>query len=118
MINLLRALTQFFRKRKYRDLDRCDCRMEMKDRADVAALECLLIVCLAQECERHTVTAKRRLDDIRNVALLGLIIEVCEILAGDFLVTGQIVVGSVRNAPELTPVAEGERVLRKRRCSL
>ncbi len=73
--------------------------------------EVLLVVGLAQEGQRHTVTAQRRLDDVGNVVLVRLGVEVLEALAGGLLMTAQVVVGAVCNAPQLAPVGEREGVL-------
>ena len=91
--------------------------MEMKDGADIVLglIENLLVVGTAQECENHTVRAERRLDDVRDVLLLCLVVEVCQVLTGNLLVAGQVIVCSVRNAPELAP-AERECKLDIGRC--
>ena len=71
----------------------------------------LLVVSLAQEGQSHTVTAQRRLDDVGNVVLVALLVVVLQVLAGSFLVTAQVIVGTVGNAPQLTPAgAEGELI--------
>ena len=54
----------------------------------------LFIVCLAQECKRNTVAAERRLDDIGNVMLVGLLIEVGQILAGCLLMATEVIIGA------------------------
>ena len=72
----------------------------------------LLIVSFAQECQSNTVAAQRRLDNVGNVMLVALLIEVLQVLAGSFLMTAQVIVGTVSNAPQLAPAAaEGELVL-------
>ena len=43
--------------------------------------------------------------------LVGLAVEVLQALAGSLLMAGQVVVGTVCNAPQLTPVGEREGVL-------
>ena len=73
--------------------------------------EVLLVVGLAQEGQRHTVTAQRRLDDVGDVVLVRLGVEVLEALAGGLLMAAQVVVGAVCNAPQLAPVGEREGVL-------
>ena len=70
----------------------------------------LLVVCTAQERQYDTVCAKRRLNNVRNIFFLLLIIEVGHILSGYILVLRQIVIGTVRNAPQLTP-SEREEIL-------
>ena len=89
--------------------------MQMQHGADVllalAVGQVLLVVSLAQEGQRHTVTAQRGLDDVGDVVLVGLAVEVLQALAGSLLMAGQVVVGTVCNAPQLTPVGEREGVL-------
>ena len=71
----------------------------------------LLVVRLAQEGQRHTVCAKRRLDDIGDVVLVFLLIEVVHVLTRELLVLAQVVVRAVGDAPELAP-AEREQILK------
>ena len=70
----------------------------MQDGADVllalAVGQVLLIISLAQEGQSHAVTAQRRLDDIGDVVLVGLAVKVLEALAGGFLMSCQVKVGS------------------------
>ena len=71
-----------------------------------------LVVCFAQECQRYTVAAQRRLDDIGDIMLVLFLIVVFQALAGSLLMAAQVVVGTVSNAPQLAPAgAEGELVL-------
>ena len=89
--------------------------MQMQHGTDVllalAVGQVLLVVSLAQEGQCHTVTAQRRLDDVGDIVLVGLAVEVLQALAGSFLMAGQVVVGTVCNAPQLAPVGEREGVL-------
>ena len=62
-----------------------------------------LIVCLAQKCQCHTVTAQRRLDDIGDIVLVCFVIEIGQILAGSLLMATQIVVGTVSAMPHSSP---------------
>ena len=73
----------------------------------------LLVVGVAQHCQHTALHAQRRLHHIGDVALVGLRVEVGQILAGNVLVLGQVIVGAVRHAPQLTP-AEGEQELEVR----
>ena len=77
--------------------------MEVKNSTNIAALYLFLIVCSAQECQSYTVCAQRRLYYIRNVFFLCLIVKIGHILAGNVLMLGQVVVGSVCNPPQLAP---------------
>ena len=62
-----------------------------------------LIISGTQECERHTVNAERRLDYIRNVTLFCLIVKVRHVFAGNFLMTTEVIVCTVSDAPKLAP---------------
>ena len=68
-----------------------------------AVLKLLLIVSVAYNCKEQSLNAEGRLDNIRNVLLVGLGVEVFKALAGGLLVLSQIVVGAVCNAPEFAP---------------
>ena len=89
--------------------------MQMQHGADIllalAVGQVLLVVCFAQESQSHTVTTQRRLNDVGDVVLVGLAVKVLQALAGSFLMAGQVVVGTIRDAPQLTPVGEREGVL-------
>ena len=84
--------------------------MEVHDVSHVAALKGLLIISRAQEGQDDTVGAQGRLDDVRDVSFLLLVVKVGHVLAGLVLVLGQVVIGTVRDAPEFAP-AEGEEEL-------
>ena len=96
-------------------LIRSQSRMQTQHGADILLAlgihEVLLVVGLAQEGQRHTVAAQRRLDDVGDVVLVGLGVEVLQALAGSLLMAAQVVVGAVRNAPQLAPVGEREGIL-------
>src|SRR5437667_2472079 len=74
------------------------------------ALDLVLVVGVHQEGERRAVGARRRLDDVGEVALAPLLVEVGEVLAAVLAVPLQVEVGAVRDPLELGP-AEGEGVL-------
>ena len=102
-------LCQLLRKRKDTYLDRCDGRMEAKNGTLIATLELLHIICCAEERQRYTICTEGRLDNIRDVVRVGLLVEVSHILTGSLLMLSEIVVGSVRDTPELAPAKrEGE----------
>jgi len=110
-VNSLRLFGQLLGQRQHSDLHGRQRRMEVQHSADVAALQLLLVVGVAEEGQGHAVSTQGRLDDVGDVLLLGFLIEVVHVLAGDFLVAGQIVIGAVSDAPELAP-AEGEQELK------
>src|SRR5262249_11863154 len=63
-----------------------------------------------EERERGAVGAGGRLDHVRDVALLGLRVEVLELLAGELRVLGEVEVTAVGDPLELGP-ADREQVL-------
>ena len=73
----------------------------------------LLVISAAQECQRYTVGAQRRLDDIRKILPVLHIVKISHILAGHFLMSSQVIICSVRDAPKLAP-AEREQELQVR----
>ena len=102
-------LCQLLRKRKDTYLDWCDGRMETKDGTLIAALQLFHIICCAEEGKGDTIRTEGRLNNIRDVMRVGLLIEVGHILTGGLLVLSEIVIGSVRDTPELAPAKrEGE----------
>ena len=70
----------------------------------------LLVVGLAEEGKSNAVAAEGGLDDIGDVVLVGILIEVGQILAGGLLMAAEVVVGAVGDAPELAPVGERKSV--------
>ena len=114
-IEVLRGLRELLRKGQNGNLDGRERRMEMHHVAHASVLERLLIIRLADKGKRHAVAAKRRLNDVRDIPLLRILVKVGEILSREFLVLGQIIIRAVRNAPQLAPVREGERVFNVRR---
>ena len=77
--------------------------MEMKHGSHIAALQLFLVVSAAEESQNHAVSSQRGLNNIRNVFFLGLIVEVAHILAGYVLMLGQVVIGTVSDAPQFAP---------------
>ena len=114
LVNFGRLLVKLLGQRQDGSLVRCQCRVETHDDAGVfLALRVgrgLFVVSFAQERENHAVGTEGRLDDVRNVLLVGRRVEVVHVLTGEGLVLGQVVVGTVGNAPEFAP-AEREQVL-------
>ena len=85
--------------------------MQVHNDAGVLFVDLLLIVSLNNDCEEQSFNAERRLDYIRNIALVRCLIKVVKRLAACVDVLGEVVVGSVRNAPKPAP-AEGEQLLK------
>ena len=76
----------------------------------LAALDLLGVVGVDDEGERRAVGAGGRLDHVRDVALLGPLVEVLELLAGELGVLGEVEVAAVGDPLELRP-ADREQVL-------
>ena len=83
--------------------------MKTKHDAGLAA-HLVFVVRIEQTGDHDPVNAGRRLDHIRQIALVGLRVQVGEILAGPLLVLPQVVVGAIGDALQLSP-AEREEVL-------
>ena len=83
--------------------------MQAQHRAAVV-VGAVLVVGVDEERERAAVGAGRRLDHVRNVALLGLVVEEAQVLARVLDVLLQVEVGAVGDAFELLP-ADRELVL-------
>ena len=101
-------------------LERGERRVQMQHGAHVVIAllilpDDLFIIRVAQNGEDGTLNAEGRLDNIGDVMLVLILIVIGQILTGDGLVLGQVVVGAVGNAPELAP-AEREEELEVRRC--
>ena len=78
--------------------------MEMKHSTDIRLLLCpdiLLVISAAQESKNHTVRPQGRLDDIRNITGIFLVVKIGQILSGGILMLGQIVIGTVCDTPQL-----------------
>ena len=89
--------------------------MQVQHHADIVLLRVhdLLVIGVHQHGQHAALHAKGRLHHVGDVALVGLGVEVGQVLAGHVLVLGQVVVGAVRHAPQLAP-AEGEQELEVR----
>ena len=106
---------QLFGQRQYSGLERRKRRMQAQHGAHIVLAVLILaddlfIVSIAQEGEGHAVRAERRLDDVGNILLVGLLIEVLHGDTRGVLVLGQVEVRAVGNAPQLAP-AEREQEL-------
>ncbi len=110
LVDLKSVFGKLLGEGKDTDLDGCQRGMEAHNGTLVAALELLFVVSCAQECQGDTVCAQGRLDNVRDVAGLLLVVKVGQILTGGVLVLGQVIVCPVRDAPQLAP-AEGEQEL-------
>src|SRR5690606_12416292 len=91
-------------ERKDRGLDRRETRMQLQHGAGLAT-DLVLAIRVAEERERSAVRARRRLDDVRQVATrLGLLLpvaEVAHVLASHLHVLPQVEAGAIRDALEL-----------------
>ncbi|MNC09259.1 hypothetical protein D3C75_568780 [compost metagenome] len=107
--HLLGAVGQLFGQREDGGLVRSQCRVQMQHGAAVFAFQSLLLEAVDEEGQGNPVCAQGGLDAVRDVALLVVLIDIVEVLAGMLHVLLQVIVGAVRNAPQLAP-AEGEAV--------
>src|SRR5687767_11286371 len=120
LVDLARELgvTVLAQQRQHRDLDRRDLRVQPQHRALLAPL-LVLVEGVAEQREDRAAEAGGRLDHVREVALLGLRVDVLELLAAELLVLAQVEVAAVGDALELAPadrvevldVAGGARVV-------
>jgi hypothetical protein len=76
----------------------------------LAPLDLLDLVGVDHEGEHRPVDARRRLDHVGHVALLGLLVEVLELVARVLGVLGEVEVAAVGDPLELGP-AHGKQVL-------
>ena len=60
----------------------------------------LLVVRLAEECQRGAIDASTRFHDVRHEFLLGFLVEILERFAAMFDVSRKVVVGPIRDAFE------------------
>ena len=101
--NLCRLFVQLFAQRQNSRLDGSQCGMEFQNGSDITFADLLFVISIAQECQRYTVRTNRRLDAVRHIFFILCLIIICHILAACVLVAGQVIIGSVRNAPQLAP---------------
>ena len=116
-VNLHSLIGELLGEGKYRNLEGRDSGMEAHYDAGVVLLcvDNFLVICFNKKRESHTVSTERGLDNVGDITLVGFGIEVSEILAGMLDVLGEVVVGSVGNAPKFAP-AEREEVLEVGGC--
>ena len=114
-VDLTGLVAELLTQGQHRRLVGCQRRVQVQHHADVVLLRVhdLLVVGVHQHRQHAALHAQRRLHHIGDVALVGLGVEVGQVLAGHGLVLVQVVVGAVRHAPQLAP-AEGEQELEVR----
>ena len=78
------------------------------------ASDLLLAVAVDEERERRPVGPAGRLDDVRDVVLLGRRVEVLEVLPGRLLVAGQVEAGPKRLVIEPLGIEFGDDALQLR----
>lgn len=112
-VDLLSFLSKLLDDRKYCDLHRSETRLDAQyDALSFLGLD--LVVGVEEGDEQESVESERWLDDVRDVLRILHRIEVAEILLRFFHMRGQIIIGPVRDSPELSP-SERESVLDVRR---
>jgi len=86
--------------------------MQAQHDADVVLrfVDDFFVVRVAEEREHRALNAQRRFDNVRDIVLVGFLIEVGEVLAGGILVLGQVVVGTIRHTPEFAPAEREEEL--------
>ena len=72
-------------------------------------LKLFFVISFCDNCKEQTLNTERRFDNIRNVLLVCFGIEIFHLLTACLDVLCKVVVGSVRNAPQLAP-AEREQI--------
>ena len=68
-----------------------------------------LIIRTAQKCQHHTISAKRRFNNIWDVFLLRLVIKIGQILTRYILMLCQVIIRTVRDTPQLAPAKWEEK---------
>jgi len=111
-IDLACLVGELLRERKDSCLEGCKCRMEVHNGSYIvlSLVDNFLIVSIAKYCQNASFYAERRLNNVGDVSLIGLGIEVGEILSRLVLMLGKVVVGSVSNAPKLAPSEREEEL--------
>ena len=97
----------FLDQRQHCDLVGCKDGRQLQHHALRTVFQLLLGVGVAEHGEEHTVEADGSLDDVRRVALVGVGVEVLELLARVFGMGGEVEVGAAVDAFQLLE-AEGE----------
>ena len=103
---LFSTLIELLWQRKYSNLYRCKCRMEMEYCSYIRFLRCtdiLFIISCTKESEYYTVCTEWWLDNVWQIFLILLIIKVCKILSWNFLMTSEVIICTISNAPKLAP---------------
>ena len=93
LLSLLRQAV-FVNQRQHGHLDRGKRRRDAQHDAGFAVLKLLDLVGMAQHCEEHTVHTDGSLHAVRNVALVGLRVEVLDLLSGESLMVAEVEVGT------------------------
>ena len=89
--------------------------MEVEHHAGVVLLRVdhFFVIRLGEQRQEQPLHTQGRLDHIGHILLAGGLVKVFQILAAGLDVLGQVVVGTVRHAPQLAPT-KGEAVLKVR----
>ena len=84
--------------------------MEMQHSTYISLADLFFIISAAEECKEQSLHTYGRLNNIRNIFLVLLVIKVCQILTGYILMLCQVIIGSVCDTPQFAP-SEGEQEL-------
>ena len=109
--NSLRFIIQLFRKRQNSSFEGRQVWMKAQDNACVIlfSIDDLLVIGVAEESQRHTVGAQRRLNYIRNIVLVGLLVKIGQILPRMVNMLLEVIVRPVGNPPKLAPAKREEK---------
>ena len=77
--------------------------MKVKNGSCFAVFLCFFIVSVTKEGKSNSVGTERRLNNVGNVLFICFLIKVVKAFAAVVSVLSKVVVGTVRNAPKLTP---------------
>ena len=84
--------------------------MQAKYHAFVAAVELLLVVCVAQKGKQTSFNTKRGLNNVGHVLFARRLVEVLHIFARVILVGGKVKVGAVGNSPKFAPAKREQKL--------
>ena len=89
--------------------------MQMQNHTGILFVNHFLVIGFYHNSEEQTFYAERRLDDIGNVSFIGLGVKVIQRFTAGVDVLGEVIIGSVRHAPEFAP-AEREQIFKVGSC--
>ena len=109
IVDLPSLFAELFGEGKNGSLDGRERGVEVHNGTNVLFTDLFFVVSVNEECESDTVSAERGLDNVGNVFFTGNVVEEFHGFSAVILMLGQVVVGTVSDAPKLTP-AEREEI--------